>query len=163
MSRRVLTGLDGDGRSCVISDGLPEDLWLMRAGADGNLLDGSRTSVADRHDPADGEAFNVDSWTVTPAMVGTGRRDVGESGELCRWIHTVFGARTHAHLHATPTYDVDLIVAGEVELLLETGGVLLRAGDTVIIPGVVHGWRTGHQQCSFMCTMYPLGAAVPAG
>ncbi|MHB8695511.1 MAG: cupin domain-containing protein [Solirubrobacteraceae bacterium] len=33
------------------------------------------------------------------------------------------------------------VVSGEVTLVLEAGDVVLRAGDSLILPGSVHAWR----------------------
>ena len=70
------------------------------------------------------------------------------------WHRTVFGPNTAARKHATPTFDVDVVISGEVDLLLEDGQVRLGPGDTVVIPGVVHGWRTGSTSCDFICAIW---------
>jgi hypothetical protein len=43
----------------------------------------------------------------------------------------------------TNTLDYDTVLDGSCELLLEEGSVWLGVGDSVMIPGTVHGWRAG--------------------
>jgi hypothetical protein len=43
----------------------------------------------------------------------------------------------------TNTLDYDTVLDGSCELLLETANVSLEVGDSVMIPGTVHGWRAG--------------------
>ena len=45
-------------------------------------------------------------------------------------------------LHATATVDFELVLQGELELVLEGGDSrTLYAGDTAIVNGVRHAWR----------------------
>ncbi len=48
-----------------------------------------------------------------------------------------------AYLHRSDTLDYDCVLSGMVTLVLEDGEVDLHTGDTVVIPGVLHGWRSG--------------------
>jgi quercetin dioxygenase-like cupin family protein len=44
-------------------------------------------------------------------------------------------------MHFTNTADHFVVLEGETVLVLESGDVLLRAGDIAILRGAVHGWR----------------------
>ena len=49
-------------------------------------------------------------------------------------------------MHATPTVDLEIVLAGQVELELDDGAtVSLGAGDTIVQYGTRHAWhnRTG--------------------
>lgn len=50
-------------------------------------------------------------------------------------------------MHHTDTIDCNVIVDGQVELLLEDGAHLLGVGDCVVMSGVDHAWRAGAQGC----------------
>lgn len=147
--RQIVTGVDEDGLSCVLRVGMPKDLTQRRSTGD-SLLAGESVPLTEMKVAGPGEAIVGESWVVEPAMVQGDGALVGG-----RWMHTIFGPHTRAALHSTPTYDVDLIVAGEIDLLLQKGSVRLHPGDTVVIPGIVHGWSTDREPCSFMCTMFP--------
>ncbi len=124
------------------------------AGGD-DLLAGTRSMIDGVGEPGSRQA--------TAGIVWSSDGDVplfldgpppSESGWRVEWHRTVFGPNTSARKHTTPTFDVDLVISGEVDLLLENGDVHLEPGDTVVIPGVVHGWRTGSSPCDFICVMW---------
>jgi hypothetical protein len=48
-----------------------------------------------------------------------------------------------------------------VTLLLEDGEVELNAGDSVVIPGVMHGWRSGPEACVSSVVLVALRNADP--
>lgn len=152
--RRVITGVGPDGRSCVISDSGPERVNLMQS-AGGSLFAGPAGPIDVPRPPAAGEAVDGLIWTSNgPDAVrleGTGADD---PRWVVNWHRTTFGPNTAAPLHATPTFDVDLVISGEIDLLLEAGDVHLVQGDTVVLPGVVHGWRTDGAPCDFICVMW---------
>ncbi len=126
--RRVVTGLDEEGKSCVIIDGpIPRFnevsaalAWRCRVPADNA---GSEDTVA----PYDIE------------MLHSGHANFA----ICEFPP---GAR--AIMHATDTIDYLVILSGRVTLVLESGEVSLGQGDFVVDRGVMHGWRnTGSEPC----------------
>lgn len=46
-------------------------------------------------------------------------------------------------LHRTDTLDYGVCVTGELTCVLEVGDVVMGPGDTIVIPGVLHGWKAG--------------------
>jgi len=44
-------------------------------------------------------------------------------------------------MHASETVDILFVISGAIELILEQGTTVLRAGDSVIQQGTRHGWR----------------------
>ena len=64
-----------------------------------------------------------------------------------RWTLVELVTGRPPHLHRTDTLDYDIVLSGEVTLVLEDGEILLRPGDAVMIPGVVHAWRPGPEGC----------------
>lgn len=46
-------------------------------------------------------------------------------------------------MHHTDTIDLDVVLEGSVEILLDDGEHLLESGDCVIVTGVDHAWRAG--------------------
>jgi len=55
-----------------------------------------------------------------------------------RWAIFAFDPGLSTPFHHTATLDYDIVLAGEVTLGLEQGDILLRAGDCVVIPAVMH-------------------------
>ena len=56
--------------------------------------------------------------------------------------------------HETATTDIDTVLFGWIELVLDTGRVRLNAGDSVVIPGVPHGWSVGPEGCVLSVVMH---------
>jgi hypothetical protein len=152
--RRVVTGLNAEGRSTVVSDqicpftfafpGIPDfgatDIWRTRVPADNTDLT-EPCFVPFGVQPSEGgivfritqlppdalflEGFNRD--VAFSAMPGMPHNDGGESS----------GNQT---MHRTSTVNMTVVVSGEIYALLEDCEVKLNAGDTLIQRGTVHGW-----------------------
>jgi len=65
-----------------------------------------------------------------------------------RWAIFAFDPGLSTPFHHTATLDYDIVLEGEVTLGLEQGDILLRAGDCVVIPAVMHSWRTDSKGCT---------------
>lgn len=125
--RRVVTGLDGDGKSCVVIDGAVPQMSPINAAfvwrTEGYPADNSGNS--DTAVPYDVELLHTD----------------GSNFAVCE-----FPPNTDALMHATDTIDYLVIMSGAVTLVLEDGEAELGAGDFVIDRGVIHGWRNDHDE-----------------
>lgn len=125
--RRVVTGLDAEGRSCVIIDGPIPALNEMSAA----LAWRTATLPADNSGSADPVAPYAIEMLHTP----------GSNFAICR-----FPPHTPALMHATDTIDYLVILEGRVTLVLEDGEADLGPGDFVVDRGVMHGWRNPHDE-----------------
>ena len=121
--RRVVTGLDDQGRSTVIIDdrqpvGGAQLLWM------------TDTHPADNSGQADAAArgFGMDLFTSPGSTFMLFEMQPGgdEEGPL---------------MHATNTTDYIVVLKGQVELILDTGSVILGPGDVAVDRGVIHGWQ----------------------
>lgn len=65
-----------------------------------------------------------------------------------QWLVSTYGPDVQTPMHSTRTLDFQYVVSGEVVLILDEDEVHLEAGDSVIIPGCNHSWRTGAQGCT---------------
>jgi quercetin dioxygenase-like cupin family protein len=112
--RRVVTGLDADGRSIVVRDEvLPT---VPGASEDGRRL----VEIWATHSPRAAAAFAPSSSEIRVVdLPPGGRRD----------------------MHVTDTVDYGIVLEGELWLLLERGETCLRAGDVVVQRGTLHGWH----------------------
>lgn len=123
MSRRVVTGLNAEGKSCVVIDGP-----VPRLGNTANLVWRTAAVPADNSGTADAAApFDM-------AML----HDGGTNFILTELPPGLTG---EPFMHATDSIDYLVVVSGEVVLVLEAGEVTLRAGDFIVDRGVIHAWR----------------------
>lgn len=149
--RRVVAGLDAQGRSAVVADGAVATLGLGTMTI-AQLWTGALEAKADSHAPLDHatgsfrfEQLAEPSYSMMLAEYGPGlgREDPG--------------------MHFTNTADHFHVIEGEVVLVLETGDVVLRAGDTGVVRGVIHGWRNDSADTARVVTfVLPATPAVPA-
>jgi mannose-6-phosphate isomerase-like protein (cupin superfamily) len=121
--RRVVTGLDAAGRSCVVFDGP-----VPRHSPVANLV--WRTAAV----PAD----NAGDEDAAAAYAMEMLHDGGTNFILTELPPGLTG---DAFMHATDTIDYLVVISGEVVLVLEAGEVRLRPGDLIVDRGVIHGWR----------------------
>lgn len=127
--RRVITGLDDSGKSCVLLDGPTP--W-----ADGDQTVAISEIWASAVIPVD------NSGTEDRGSAVLERSKLGGTGFGIRVAEIAPGhGATNPGLHFNNTLDLMVVLAGEVVSVLETGEVVLRTGDTMTIRGHVHGWR----------------------
>lgn len=128
--QHVLTGLGPDGRSTVLerrdlSSPPGDHVVVERVWSTEELPPHVSQSLESQGDASD-----------------IGVPQVGSSWLIVKWPP---GA--DAYLHRSDTLDYDCVLSGQVTLVLEDGEVELLAGDSVVIPGVLHGWRAGPEGC----------------
>lgn len=127
--RRVVTGLDAQGKSCVVVDGPPISLGHgVNDGGGGGYL--WRTAAV----PADNSG--VEDIAIAPPFSYDWFHDGGSNFMVVEQAPS-----KDAYMHATDTVDYVVMLQGEVSLVLDTGEVKLRAGDFLVDRGVNHGWR----------------------
>ncbi len=153
--RRVVTGHDALGRSCIIEDGpTPATRGVaQRPGyRSANLW---RTGAA----PAPVEAADsvLEQRGVTPPSGGTVLRVIDIPPEAAdpqlrraqaeATFAALFddaerdaGEPLHPGMHRTETIDYAIVLAGELTAILDTGQTLLRAGDILIQRATRHAW-----------------------
>lgn len=121
--RRVITGLDADGRSAIIIDGPPVDL----GGGGGRLVWRTEGLPADNSGSGDCpvEPFGFDLMHSGGSM----------------FMAMDFAPGAGDFWHATDTVEYVTMIAGEVVFQTETGEATLRAGDLLVDRGIVHSWR----------------------
>jgi quercetin dioxygenase-like cupin family protein len=123
-TRRVITGIGPDGKSCVLIDGPLRD---MGAGGGGKLAWHTASVPADNS--------------------GTEDADPGPFGfELMHSGGTLFMVMEFApgqqeFWHATDTLEYITMLDGEIVFQTEREEVTLRAGDVLVDRGIVHSWR----------------------
>lgn len=120
--RRIVTGLDADGKSCIAIDGPLLPLSHTNA-----MVWRTETVPADNSGTADcpGGPFSFE-------MMHGG-------GSL--FMVNEYQPGVQAYWHATDTIDYIVMLKGEVTIQLEAGEARLKAGDVLVDRGVIHSWR----------------------
>lgn len=140
--RTLITGVDADGRSCVVSH---DDVALDRL--------------------APGFAMAVPFATTTsPPPAGPGGSapliDQGIAPGLARWMVVELGPDSETPMHHTDTLDLQTVLSGSVDLVLDDGTHRLEEGDLVVLTGVDHAWRGGPEGCRLSAVL--IGTPSPA-
>lgn len=122
MNRRVVTGLDGEGKSAVVIDGP-----CLPMASIGELVWMTKGSPADNSGSADIEAPD------SPLDLMHGGGSV--------FMVVEYEPGFQSYWHATDTIDYIVVLEGEIVLMLDEGEARLKAGDFVVDRGVNHAWR----------------------
>lgn len=128
--RLLVTGVDASGRSCAVQDG-----------------------------PITPQTFPGFEGILVSALYGASAPTVSDGGRVAEplglgvppgalnWMTLDYGPGVVLSMHHTDTIDLDLVLAGSIELVLDDGAHPLGPGDSVVVTGVDHGWRTGPDGC----------------
>ena len=142
--RRVVTGFNQTGRSCVISDdNAPQtpaaiNLWAAT--------------------PADplGSDPGLQPLSLKLPVGGSNWRivDVPPYPILKEYLKHGVPGNDEDGFHCTDTVDYVIVADGDIALVLDDGEVLLHAGDCVIQRQTNHLWRNdGDKPVRLICTM----------
>ena len=124
--RRVVTGLNADGKSTVTIDDIASNKRSGRPGHESLIV---WTTEATPADPTD--ARDAGNWTVSTPPI--------PRGSIFRI--TEYGPGVTSRMHSNETVDYTVIMSGELDMLLEDGSeVHLRAGDVVVQRATRHDW-----------------------
>ena len=64
-----------------------------------------------------------------------------------RWIIVDYGPNSETPVHHTDTLDLETVISGSVDLILDDGVHHLEEGDMVVMTGVDHAWKAGADGC----------------
>lgn len=149
--RRVVTGRDSSGRSTVLVDGPPTAVFGI-SGEDADHL--VIKSIPDIPGALpERQTAVAELWATANAPATREDPDLTENLESFRsvlpgtgftWRYSKWGRGVESGFHTTETLDLIFVVSGRIELLLDDDQVVaLDTGDSVVIPGLRHAWRTG--------------------
>ena len=130
--RRLVTGVDGSGRSCVLEDTPVEEIKFdAMSGVALYRLFTTAQNPPPARPPGHGDLMSL-----------------GLAPGLSRWSIVEFAPNLQLPMHHTDTLDFDIVLAGSVELVVEDGVHRLTRGDCVVVSGVDHAWSTGADGCT---------------
>jgi mannose-6-phosphate isomerase-like protein (cupin superfamily) len=153
--RRVVTGIDASGKSCVAIDGPPANIregdgrgaaefWITDATPANNAALGDL--AAERpprlEPPAGGSGIRY--FMVAPENKKLSLAEL-EAQSAARFAamgaaHCRVDTSRHPSMHTTRTVDYIVVLSGRVMLLLDKGEVELKPFDVVVQRGTNHGW-----------------------
>jgi mannose-6-phosphate isomerase-like protein (cupin superfamily) len=150
--RRVVTGNDEKGKSFFVSDEQVEPLRFEPGGWSFDMLWGGESSPSVPNDGAQPEwstyypgpgGFRFSFSTIVP---DDSLEPSGELPEKIGWmdVRGLLDALDpdDVGMHTNPSFDMEVVLAGEVILELDDGDERhLTVGDTVIQNGTRHRWR----------------------
>ncbi|KAF1017926.1 MAG: hypothetical protein GAK30_03825 [Paracidovorax wautersii] len=160
--RRVVTGHDASGRSCVVEDGAARSVRTLDIRPGFQSVNIWRTSAAPSsvHEadsihthvgiapPTGGTVLRIIDLPPEPSDPAQLRALIGATfGGLFTDAHRDSGAAQPKHpgMHRTATIDYALILEGEVFAVLDAEETLLKAGDVLIQRGINHAWANRSQ------------------
>jgi mannose-6-phosphate isomerase-like protein (cupin superfamily) len=170
--RRVITGYDSNGKSCIITDtgaGRYRDSAARPGLRVTSFWEGAvpPSSATVDPDPAHDVAFVPPSGTARmmhvlfppdrpadalsappPPEAAVAKPDDGSEH-----VDESRGAR----MHATATVEVLMIVAGQIDMILEADRTTLHRGDVVVQSGTWHTWANPYET---PCEMFGVNLAL---
>lgn len=153
-ARRIVTGHDANGRSVVLSDGMPPNVRDKNTGVDFIEIWSTQTTPAvvrpTEPEPTDG------ALQVPPPPHGTRiRLNDFYPGHIQKLPERADGR--HRMMHRTRSIDYGIVLEGEIYMILDDREVLLTAGDIVIQRGTDHAWENRSDKVARMAFILVAG------
>jgi mannose-6-phosphate isomerase-like protein (cupin superfamily) len=157
-ARRVVTGHDANGRSIIISDGMPPNVRDKGTLVDfieiWNTASSPAPISADEPEPTDGPLM------VPPPAGGSKIRLNDFYPGHVRKLQPRADGR-HPMMHRTRSIDYGIVLEGEIYLILDDSETLLRAGDIVVQRGTDHAWENRSERVARMAFILVGGEFTP--
>jgi quercetin dioxygenase-like cupin family protein len=78
---------------------------------------------------------------------------------LLRWDVVDYAPGATTPLHHTDSVDLDVVLQGSIEAILDDGPHRLDVGDCIVMTGVDHGWKAGPEGCRLLVLL--IGTPTP--
>jgi quercetin dioxygenase-like cupin family protein len=128
--RVLITGVDDQGRSCVVDEAKPAVAPYESAGITVAYVGSTESCPPAPRPPGNAELV-----------------DLAAAPGVARWSFVYFPPGATTPFHHTDSVDFDVVLEGSVDLLLDDGAHRLGPGDGVVMKGVDHGWETHEEGC----------------
>lgn len=126
--RRVVTGHDAKGVAKVLIDGPATNTRSSRPGSGSTLMWSSHETPADIAIGEGIEDLGARQLGTAPPANGT------------RFTINDIPPGRPGLMHRTETLDYAIVLAGEIDMVMDDSTVTLKAGDVVIQRGTHHSW-----------------------
>lgn len=177
--RRVVTVRDGKGRAVVGFDGPARNVKVRKAsgGLVSTLLwvtDETPADISGRADRADreigvgpppqGSAFRIVDFPPTEDPASLDNAAVIREMGISHGSAKAGEAARHPLMHRTRSIDYAIVMAGEIDMLLDDSEVHLRAGDVLVQQGTPHAWvNRGTENCRIAFVLIDADEPAPPG
>jgi mannose-6-phosphate isomerase-like protein (cupin superfamily) len=136
--RRVVTGHDEQGRAKVLIDEAVTNAAETRPGAVATVIWSSEGFPVNNDGSEDPSGQKI--GTTLP------------NGTVFRVVS--FGPGVAPRNHRTDSIDYAVVMSGEIDMVLDTETVRLKAGDVMVQRGTVHNWiNNGTEPCVIAFTL----------
>lgn len=161
--RRVVTGHNMEGNSCILFDGITEnvripsdepkvamtDFWYSDECPETNA---ENVDVANRpiilQPPKNGSLFRIVELPPDHERTFGNLKAIDADGD------TLEQGKRHPAFHKTKTLDYIFVLEGEIYCMLDDGEVCLKQGDVLIQRGTSHAWSNrSKNRCLLLATM----------
>ncbi|OLE18472.1 MAG: hypothetical protein AUG50_06185 [Betaproteobacteria bacterium 13_1_20CM_3_63_8] len=159
--RRVLTGVDQQGKSTFIADGpapnvkemasMPglalTDLWETTSAPASNAGSADAAARPVRLEPPPkGTIFRLVEFP--PDSQWRNRADARTAFDSIGAGHAPDKGSADPMMHKTSTVDYIIVLKGEIHAIMDSGEKLLRVGDVLVQRGTNHSWSVrGNEPC----------------
>lgn len=131
--RRIVTGHDAHGRATVVRDEVVDNVTARRSGHRSFVLWSTDEVPADLEAPVDGATTSLSERSV-------------DRGTVFRIVEYAPGVASAPH--QTDSIDYAVVVAGEIDLVVDDKAVHLKPGDALVQRGTAHDWvNSGDVPC----------------
>lgn len=147
-ARRIVVGVDKNGRSSFVSDGQTEtrvateaytinQIWQATKVPTPVMAENTLGKRAVIPPPPSGYTYVITTFPPDSSWdyVAGYARALAEAG-----AGDSFNPGDPPGMHKTDTIDIVTIISGEIWALVETGETLMKQGDTLIQRGTKHAW-----------------------
>lgn len=146
--RSVVTGHNANGRAVVLRDETVKATVSSRPGANASVIW-----------TTEGFPINNDGTEDTSQRpIGTTLRN----GTVFRVVE--FAPGVAPRNHRTDSIDYAVIIAGEIDMVLDDQTVHLKAGDVLVQRGTIHNWvNNGPEPCTIAFTLIDANPVTAGG
>lgn len=153
--RRLVTGLDSDGKSIIESDApsphvtklndtgsfVCADIWRTGASPSPARSPDALTTPTILAPTPGGTVVRVMRFPPEREMKGRGGENTFEEGDVSG-LEAVAGQDTSIHpmMHKTRSVDYAIVLSGQIWAIMERGEALMQAGDVLVQRATSHSW-----------------------
>lgn len=158
--RRVVTGINEDGKSCVLHDSAAPNTNVRPNGARfvelwtfdecpvplSGTEDGSARPLSHSPPPRGAHFRIVDILPDSQARIDQKQAAANFTAMNANGLSQHVESSRHWNMHRTPTVDYGVILEGEFIQVLPEGEFRMKAGDVVVQLGHAHSWSNPTNQ-----------------
>jgi len=79
-------------------------------------------------------------------------------GKSSRWAMVRFAAGIQTSMHRANAISMNVVLSGQITLILQQDTIVLHACDSVVLFGGCHAWATGPEDCVMSSVAIPFQA-----